>query len=181
MQIRQLKACLRNHNYDFSAMQARGQTGRVSGWRRARRSMGACAFGSLRNTSACDGLAVVRSFKLKFNRDIQMKFGESLAVCFSKYANFSGRASRSEYWWFALFVTVLTYGSMYLDSEGTIFLIIYIGLFLPSFSVASRRLHDTGRSGWWQLLAFTVIGLIPLIFWLASQGNTDENKYGSSP
>ena len=50
---------------------------------------------------------------------------------------------------------------------------------LPALSAAARRLHDTNRSGWWMLIAFTIIGLIPLIIWLASKGNDQSNEYGS--
>ena len=53
-----------------------------------------------------------------------------------------------------------------------------LGFFIPSLAVGARRLHDTNRSGWWQLIAFTIIGLIPLIIWLASVGEKKKNKYG---
>jgi uncharacterized membrane protein YhaH (DUF805 family) len=53
-----------------------------------------------------------------------------------------------------------------------------LALLLPSIAVGARRLHDTGRSGWWQLLTFTIIGIILLIVWFASDGEKDANKYG---
>ena len=56
--------------------------------------------------------------------------------------------------------------------------LLFLVIAIPQISAGSRRLHDTGRSGWWQLLSFTVIGLIPLIIWLAQDGNKEANKYG---
>jgi len=53
-----------------------------------------------------------------------------------------------------------------------------LGLFLPSLAVAVRRLHDTNRSGWWYLIAFTIIGIIPLIIWFATRGTIGDNQYG---
>jgi uncharacterized membrane protein YhaH (DUF805 family) len=88
-----------------------------------------------------------------------MTFQESIQVCFNKYVDFSGRASRSEYWWFALFVflgsSVLGIFSFWLN------IIFLLATLLPQLAAATRRLHDTGRSGWWQL-----IGFIPLIGWI---------------
>lgn len=57
--------------------------------------------------------------------------------------------------------------------------LLNLALFLPSLAVGARRLHDVGRSGWWQLLAFTVIGLIPLIIWWATDTKQEQNKYGA--
>ncbi|HEV6967820.1 MULTISPECIES: DUF805 domain-containing protein [Roseateles] len=88
-----------------------------------------------------------------------MTFQESIQICFKKYADFSGRASRSEYWWFFLFILLgsaaLSYVSHALSG------VFAIGTLLPSLAAATRRLHDTGRSGWWQLIA-----LVPLVGWI---------------
>ena len=54
-------------------------------------------------------------------------------------------------------------------------------LLLPSLAVAARRLHDIGRSGWWILIAFTVIGIIPLLIWYVTNAKDDENIYGPNP
>ncbi|MCE4555752.1 DUF805 domain-containing protein [Roseateles cellulosilyticus] len=101
-----------------------------------------------------------------------MTFQESIQVCFQKYADFSGRASRSEYWWFFLFIfagcIVLSIVSHWLS------VIFALGTLVPQFAAASRRLHDTGRSGWWQLITLVpLIGWIILIVLLAQEG-TDE-------
>src|SRR5437773_11466425 len=83
------------------------------------------------------------------NRSELMTFQESVRVCFSKYADFSGRASRSEYWWFFLFIVLVgTATSFVSDYVSAIFLLATL---LPSLAAATRRLHDTERSGWWQL------------------------------
>ena len=106
-----------------------------------------------------------------------MTFQESIKTCFSKYADFNGRAVRSEYWWFALFIVLVSMG-LGIISE------IVSGLFslavlIPSLAAAARRLHDTNRSGWWQLIAFIpFIGWIIIIIFLAQEGNSDTNQYG---
>lgn len=98
-----------------------------------------------------------------------MTFQESIQVCFKKYADFSGSATRSEYWWFVLFMflgsAVL---SIFSEALSSIFLLAAL---LPSIAAATRRLHDTGRSGWWQLICFIpVVGAIVLIVFLAQEG-----------
>lgn len=108
-----------------------------------------------------------------------MTFGKSISTCLSKYADFNGRASRPEYWWFYLFTVLLSWGAMIVDSSQILSGIISLALFLPSLAAAARRLHDTNRSAWWLLIAFTIIGLIPLLIWLASKGNDQDNQYGS--
>ena len=95
-----------------------------------------------------------------------MGFAEAVSTCLSKYATFDGRASRPEYWWFALFgVLVSIVGSIIDATAGTyvVGLLLGLALLLPSLAVGVRRLHDTGRSGWWLLIA-----IIPLIggIWL---------------
>ncbi len=109
----------------------------------------------------------------------QMTFGKSIAVCMGKYVDFSGRASRPEYWWFYLFTILLSWGSLIVDHSGVVSGLVNLALLLPSLSAAARRLHDTNRSGWWMLIACTIIGLIPLVIWLASRGSDQSNQYGS--
>ena len=117
-----------------------------------------------------------------------MDFGTSIKTCFSKYAIFSGRASRSEFWWFVLFgviggivtvvidVMILGYST---EVYGPINIIFTVITFLPSIAVGARRLHDINRSGWWQLITLTVIGLILLIIWWATVGKSKKNIHGS--
>lgn len=92
-----------------------------------------------------------------------MNFGQSVSTCLSKYATFGGRASRSEFWWFFLFqilvILVLTALSQTLGYAANLLLI------LPSLAVGARRLHDIGRTGWWQLLLLSGIGFFVLLYW----------------
>jgi uncharacterized membrane protein YhaH (DUF805 family) len=95
-----------------------------------------------------------------------MTFAESIRTCFNKYVDFNGVASRSEFWWFILFLVIV---SVVLNSvSSTIGGLFTLATLLPQLAVGARRLHDTGRSGWWQLLLLIpLIGLIVLIvFWV---------------
>ena len=109
----------------------------------------------------------------------KMTFGKSISTCMGKYVDFNGRASRPEYWWFYLFTVLLSWGSLIVDHSGIVSGIVNLALLLPTLSAAARRLYDTNRSGWWMLIAFTIVGLIPLIIWLASKGNDQANEYGN--
>jgi uncharacterized membrane protein YhaH (DUF805 family) len=110
-----------------------------------------------------------------------MSFAHSIATCLSKYAEFRGRSSRPEFWWFYLFTVLLSWGGAVVDTSGSANTFINIGLMMPSLAAATRRLHDTDRSGWWLLMLFTVVGVIPLIFWLASKGSGGNNRFGDLP
>lgn len=109
----------------------------------------------------------------------QMTFGKSIATCFAKYVDFKGRASRPEFWWFYLFTILLCWGSKLVDSSGVLVLFVNFAIFLPFIAAGSRRLHDTNRSGWWQLIMLTIIGIVPLVIWWASKGSDQDNQYGS--
>ena len=111
-----------------------------------------------------------------------MDFTKSIEVCFQKFANFEGRARKSEFWWFQLFCIFVQIVGMILDALlGYTELFVWVGyiiVLLPSLAVGARRLHDTGRSGWWQLLYLTFIGIIILIVWWVADGGK-KNKYGA--
>lgn len=106
-----------------------------------------------------------------------MTFQESIKVCFAKYADFTGRATRSEYWWFILFIVLVSLGtSMVSNILSGLF---SLGTLLPSLAAATRRLHDTGRSGWWQLIVLVpVIGFIVILVFLAQEGKADNQFPG---
>jgi uncharacterized membrane protein YhaH (DUF805 family) len=88
-----------------------------------------------------------------------MNFLEAVSTCFSKYGDFVGSARRPEFWWFFLFTVVVSMVlAQFSDLANGVFCVVTL---VPSFSVGARRLHDTGRSGWWQLL-----WLVPLIGWI---------------
>jgi uncharacterized membrane protein YhaH (DUF805 family) len=104
-----------------------------------------------------------------------MTFGEAISTCFNKYTNFNGRASRSEFWWFML-LEVLVLGITSLFSM-TLYGIAALVFILPVLSVGSRRLHDIGRSGWWQLLSLTVIGSLVLLYWFVQPTEEGSNLH----
>ena len=108
-----------------------------------------------------------------------MTFTESVKVCFSKYAEFKGRASRSEFWWWFLFTTVAGIAAQVIGHVPAA--VFAIGTLLPWIAVTARRLHDIDKSGWWQL-----IGIIPLIGWglmiyWCVQDSGATNQYGDPP
>lgn len=90
-----------------------------------------------------------------------MSFGDSIRTCLTKYATFTGRATRSEFWFFALFTVIIEIVVAIIDAAvGNTILGIIVGLalLLPSLAVSVRRLHDTDRSGW-----MILIGIIPIV------------------
>jgi uncharacterized membrane protein YhaH (DUF805 family) len=98
-----------------------------------------------------------------------MTFQDAVKVCFSKYADFSGRASRAEYWWFFLFILLVSAATSLFSN--TLSGLFSLATLVPSIAAAARRLHDTNRSGWWQLIVLVpVVGLVVLIVFLAQEG-----------
>ena len=131
-----------------------------------------------------------------------MSLGESLTSVFNKYATFTGRARRSEYWWFSicyyaiqLIFNFASFGMMagvlsgemsYNDPSYSLIMmasvVIGLGLFLPSLAVTVRRLHDIGKSGWNILwAAIPLIGVIIILVWMCQDSDVVANKYGESP
>lgn len=111
---------------------------------------------------------------------------QNFMLALSKYFQFSGRSRRSEFWAFALISTLFTFAATFWDNllfNGNDFFedMVDFAFLIPSIAVGARRLHDTGRSGWWQLIAFTGIGIIPLIIWFCQDSDFDHNDYGDSP
>jgi len=97
-----------------------------------------------------------------------------------KYADFNGRARRKEYWMFVLIYMIINIILAVLGLD-IISAIVGLGLLIPSLSIGARRLHDTGRSGWWQLIYLVpLIGLIVMIIFLV-QDSHDDNDYGINP
>ena len=101
-----------------------------------------------------------------------MDFGEAIKVCFNKFADFNGRARRSEFWWFQLFAYLVS--SITCGIGGLVLLI-------PLLAVTSRRLHDTGHSGWWQLIQLVPFGVILIIIWGVQDSDPGPNEYGPNP
>lgn len=103
--------------------------------------------------------------------------------CLKNYANFSGRARRKEYWFFTLVQFIILVITQIIDAilstDFVFYAIAALALFIPSLSAAVRRLHDTGRSGWWFLIALIpLIGTILLIIWLATETKPENNQWG---
>jgi uncharacterized membrane protein YhaH (DUF805 family) len=108
-----------------------------------------------------------------------------------KYAVFSGRSRRKEYWMFCLFSVIFTIAAMVLDSilgstvgmgYGVIYGLYSLGVLIPSIAVSVRRLHDVGKSGWFLLIALIpIIGAIWLIILVCSDSEAGETQYGPNP
>jgi uncharacterized membrane protein YhaH (DUF805 family) len=105
-----------------------------------------------------------------------MTFQEAIKMCFQKYADFSGRAKRPEFWWFALFTFL---ASMILGVVSSMLSGLFsLAVLIPSLAVGARRLHDIGRSGWWQLIWLVpVIGWIIMIYWFVQESNPAPNAF----
>lgn len=125
-----------------------------------------------------------------------MNFQQAVASGFKNYATFSGRASRAELWKWGLFCFLVSVSSGFLDfflfpgillgeglnAHGPLDVITTLALIVPNIAVCVRRLHDVNRSGWWMLIAFTVIGLFfPLLVWWCIKGTEGENRFGPAP
>ena len=113
-----------------------------------------------------------------------MNMSQAVRSVLSQYATFSGRARRSEYWFWTLAVFIVSIVGAVIDAitGGYVFqIVIGVATLIPGLAVGARRLHDTGRSGWWQLLALIpLIGAIILIVWYATDSGPD-NSYGPNP
>ena len=113
-----------------------------------------------------------------------------LDVIKNKYAQFSGRARRKEYWMFVVFnilaaillaiVDSLT-GTMSEEGTGLFGALYSLAVLIPSIAVAVRRLHDTARSGWWLLIVLTGIGIFVILVFMCLEGTAGDNEYGPSP
>jgi uncharacterized membrane protein YhaH (DUF805 family) len=103
----------------------------------------------------------------------------SVVICFSRYFDFEGRSSRSEFWHWQLFRVLLFLSLTFLETILFSGLNFTFNLFLliPEISVSIRRLHDTNKSGLWYLLTFTIIGIIPLIYFYSLKGDETKNNY----
>ena len=122
-----------------------------------------------------------------------MSIMDATKSCFQQYVGFSGRASRSEYWFFYLSFVVAAMGMLVLTVVsafvldalaglmGMLTMVTYLGFFLPMLSVTVRRLHDLGKSGWMFLVVLIpIVGGILLLVWFVSDGPHD-NAYGAVP
>ena len=123
-----------------------------------------------------------------------MTFSKAVAHCLRNYVGFSGRASRSEFWYFILFVHLISIAAGPVDFfvfgpvinrggswDWPLSYAIMVATLPPVVAVTTRRLHDLNRSGWWQLLCLTMVGIIPLLIWEAQPGTAGSNRFGPDP
>ena len=110
-------------------------------------------------------------------------FADAVKICLSKYVDFTGRAVRSEYWYFTLFsflaslVMVIIEG--FIGMRGILSTLMNLALILPHLAVGVRRLHDTDRSGWWFLIMFVpLVGIIVLLYFFCQKGTDGRNRFG---
>ena len=124
-----------------------------------------------------------------------MNMIEAVKAVFANYATFSGRARRSEYWWFFLFNLIVSAllallfgnghgmgGGMGMGGGSMLNSLWSLAVLLPSLAVGARRLHDIDRAGWWLLIGFIpLIGWLILIYWFATKGTLGANRFGPDP
>ena len=112
--------------------------------------------------------------------DGNMNFQDAVRVCLTqKYVAFEGRARRPEFWWFFLFQLIVMIAASAIHT--IVYYVAMLALLLPAVGVGMRRLHDTGKSGWWMLLGLIpLVGLV-LLYFLAQPGNEGANAYGEAP
>jgi len=111
-----------------------------------------------------------------------MNFTESIKTCYKKFFDFSGRASKSEFWWFQLFAIII-YALMFVfqGDLAILFSIITIANAIPNWAASVRRLHDTDKSGWFVLISIIpILGLI-IFFLLMADGSKGKNRFGPKP
>jgi uncharacterized membrane protein YhaH (DUF805 family) len=109
-----------------------------------------------------------------------MNFQQAVQTCFRKYVDFSGRASRPEYWWFVLAYVIAAFVSGFIHE--VLNLIVALAFLLPLLAVGARRLHDIGKSGWWLLLGLIpVIGGLVLLYFAVQPSQPESNEYGPPP
>ncbi len=126
-----------------------------------------------------------------------MSFGQAVSAFFSNYANFRGRTRRSGYWWAALFLVIASLVLWFVDLQlfsgmwpqelleqgsGPLSIVFGLAIIIPVLSLGVRRLHDTGRSGWWVLLGLIpLIGSIVLLVFYVQDSQPGANAYGPNP
>ena len=117
-----------------------------------------------------------------------MGFGQAVTACMVKFADFSGRASRSEFWWFYLFAFLTIVGAVFVGglafpadpmAAEMVPAVMELFFIVPVLAAGARRLHDIGRSGWWLLLIPTVVGIVPLVVFWVLASERGRNAHGA--
>lgn len=111
-----------------------------------------------------------------------MNFVDSIKLGFSNYVNFTGRACRSEYWYWILFVVIGLVVAEIIDAaigSPIVYTVFALAVLIPNIAIGVRRLHDLDRSGWWLLLSLIpLVGAIILIVWFCGKGTDGPNRFG---
>jgi uncharacterized membrane protein YhaH (DUF805 family) len=115
-----------------------------------------------------------------------MGFGQAISAGFSNYVNFSDRASRSEFWYWVLFIFVAVVVTVIIDrvlfERGILTGLFYLAVLIPNLSIQIRRLHDLDRTGWWWFLGLIpIVGGIILLIWYCTKGTDGQNRFGPDP
>lgn len=116
----------------------------------------------------------------------QVSFTQAIKMAFDKYCCFTGRASRSEYWWWVLFTFVISAIVAAVFGDGTagkiVSSLVGLAFLLPGLGLSVRRLHDTGKSGWWILIGLIpLVGAIILLIFFIKDSDPATNAYGPVP
>lgn len=120
-----------------------------------------------------------------------MSFVDAVRTCFTRYADFTGRAGRPEYWWWFVFAVLTSMATSVLDAAlfpwvaftladlGPLRSLAMLGLLLPGLAVGARRLHDVGKSGWLQAVSLIpLVGWLVMAWWCIEVGHRTTNAYG---
>ncbi|MFZ5617331.1 MAG: DUF805 domain-containing protein [Pseudomonadota bacterium] len=120
-----------------------------------------------------------------------VSFGQALPLFFKNYFQFNGRSSRGAYWWATLALVLISIAAAVVDivlfndfveaanGNGPVGILLSLATLIPGIAIGVRRLHDVGRSGWWTLLVFTIIGILVLLFWYIQPGQRKDNPFGA--
>ncbi|WP_230947810.1 DUF805 domain-containing protein [Burkholderia territorii] len=158
----------------------------------------ACEPAGARKEMQCQEIKIYNARVVSGVADIKhegnkMNFTEAVRSAFNQYAKFEGRARRAEYWYFALLTGVVSIVCQVITMAGRdasalslllliVAAVVSLALVLPSLAVTVRRLHDTGRSGWFLLVGFVpIVGGILLLVWMCSRGTNGPNRFGLDP
>jgi len=114
----------------------------------------------------------------------EVGFVEALQLAFKNYALFSGRSSRGAFWFWILWTIIISavlggVDSLLFGKMGYLQGLWNLATFIPAIAIGARRLHDVNRSGWWQLIGITVIGILVLIYWFIKPGHEQTNDFGA--
>lgn len=114
-----------------------------------------------------------------------MDFMTAVKHVLNNFANFQGRARRSEFWWWILFTVIVSVVAQVIDGAigmPIVYIVSSLALLIPGIAVAIRRMHDTGRSGWWLFIVLIpLVGVILYIYWFVQRGTVGANDWGPDP